>query len=412
MFKILFIPYLACYDRSKGAGCKVENFYIKELARREEFDFRVLTFEDFDDEYESVIQDMKEYGIKGDVVCRDRSTIAKIKRGVRNIPSKYSPFDKYANFTSIYYLDVIRRYIKKYKCEGFIPDCVILGWTQIIVYISEIKRLLPDAVVIAIEEDVSFLGIQRKLDNEKDRFKQIILKQQYDKLRKVELESLSLADYAYVNNPKDFQLLIENGLDASKIDWLVPWYDKYNKSVIRNIDWDKPFIIYYGAMGRPENYLSVQWLIEKIMPLINSKIRLVVIGSGSETIEKFASERVDILGFVDNVSPFFSRTMCLVAPLVLGAGIKIKVLEAMSAGVPVLTNQIGIEGIEAKSGKDYFYCKDAVDYANVINLAYEKKIELESISKNARLITESKYDYSKSGQMIANKVIDLLMTRE
>ena len=65
MFKILFIPYLACYDRSKGAGCKVENFYIKELARREEFDFRVLTFEDFDDEYESVIQDMKEYGIKG-----------------------------------------------------------------------------------------------------------------------------------------------------------------------------------------------------------------------------------------------------------------------------------------------------------------------------------------------------------
>lgn len=412
MFKILFIPYLACYDRSKGAGCKVENFYIKELARREEFDFRVLTFEDFDDEYESVIQDMKEYGIKGDVVCRDRSTIAKIKRGVRNIPSKYSPFDKYANFTSIYYLDVIRRYIKKYKCEGFIPDCVILGWTQIIVYISEIKRLLPDAVVIAIEEDVSFLGIQRKLDNEKDRFKQIILKQQYDKLRKVELESLSLADYAYVNNPKDFQLLIENGLDASKIDWLVPWYDKYNKSVIRNIDWDKPFIIYYGAMGRPENYLSVQWLIENIMPLINSKIRLVVIGSGSETIEKFASERVDILGFVDNVSPFFSRTMCLVAPLVLGAGIKIKVLEAMSAGVPVLTNQIGIEGIEAKSGKDYFYCKDAVDYANVINLAYEKKIELESISKNARLITESKYDYSKSGQMIANKVIDLLMTRE
>mgnify|MGYP005780535289 CR=1 FL=1 len=412
MFKILFIPYLACYDRSKGAGCKVENFYIKELARREEFDFRVLTFEDFDDEYESVIQDMKEYGIKGDVVCRDRSTIAKIKRGVRNIPSKYSPFDKYANFTSIYYLDVIRRYIKKYKCEGFIPDCVILGWTQIIVYISEIKRLLPDAVVIAIEEDVSFLGIQRKLDNEKDRFKQIILKQQYDKLRKVELESLSLADYAYVNNPKDFQLLIENGLDASKIDWLVPWYDKYNKSVIRNIDWDKPFIIYYGAMGRPENYLSVQWLIENIMPLINSKIRLVVIGSGSETIEKFASERVDILGFVDNVSPFFSRTMCLVAPLVLGAGIKIKVLEAMSAGVPVLTNQIGIEGVEAKSGKDYFYCKDAVDYANVINLAYEKKIELESISKNARLITESKYDYSKSGQMIANKVIDLLMTRE
>ena len=221
-----------------------------------------------------------------------------------------------------------------------------------------------------------------------------------------------MADYAYVNNPKDFQLLIENGLDASKIDWLVPWYDKYNKSVIRNIDWDKPFIIYYGAMGRPENYLSVQWLIENIMPLINSKIRLVVIGSGSETIEKFASERVDILGFVDNVSPFFSRTMCLVAPLVLGAGIKIKVLEAMSAGVPVLTNQIGIEGIEAKSGKDYFYCKDAVDYANVINLAYEKKIELESISKNARLITESKYDYSKSGQMIANKVIDLLMTRE
>ena len=148
MINVLFIPYLACYDKSKGAGCKVENFYIKELAKNPNFNFRILTFEDFDDEYDDVINHMEKYQIAGDVICRDRSLSAKIIRAIKNIPSRYSPFDKYGNFTSTYYLANIKNYIAKYKAQGFVPDCVILGWTQIILFINDIKKMLPNSVFL------------------------------------------------------------------------------------------------------------------------------------------------------------------------------------------------------------------------------------------------------------------------
>ena len=71
----------------------------------------------------------------------------------------------------------------------------------------------------------------------------------------------------------------------------------------------------------------------------------------------FKPDVITVTGFVKEISKYFEQSLCLVAPLVLGAGIKIKVLEAMSAGLPVLTNQIGIEGIPAQNGIHYYYCE-------------------------------------------------------
>ena len=245
------------------------------------------------------------------------------------------------------------------------------------------------------------------MENENAWLKRVLYKKQYEKLKRAELKALSISDYSYVNNPKDYKLLLDSGIQSSKLDWLVPWYEKYNEKVTRNIDWDNPFILYYGAMGRPENYLSVQWLIDNIMPLLNTNIRLFVIGSGSESVKKYESEKIKILGFVEDVSPYFSKTLCLVAPLVLGAGVKIKVLEAMSAGVPVLTNAIGIEGIAAENGVDFFYCEEPKDYARIINLMYDKKIDVDNMSENSRKMIEEKYNYSKSGSIISKKIIEL-----
>ncbi|MDE6847680.1 MAG: glycosyltransferase, partial [Lachnospiraceae bacterium] len=57
---------------------------------------------------------------------------------------------------------------------------------------------------------------------------------------------------------------------------------------------------------------------------------------------------------------------CMAAPLLLGAGIKVKVLEAMSAGVPVLTNDIGIEGIGCRPGQEYLHCETPQDYSAAV----------------------------------------------
>lgn len=404
MKKVLFIPFMATYDKSKGAGCKNENYYIKQIAADHDIDFRLLTFEDFDDEYDALMEDLQKYHICNDVCVRDRHVWSKIIRGVKNIPSRYFPLDKYGNFTSKYYLENIQKYLKKYKKEGYNPDVIILGWTQVILFVEEIKRIFPFAKYIALEEDVSYLGIFRKRNREASRIRRIVLQNQYNRLKKAELEALSKYDLVFTNNPKDMKLLQSDGLKIKGLSWIAPWYNQFPQGTERNIDWNNPFIIYYGAMGRPENSLSAEWFINNVLPLIDQKIKFVIIGSGAENIRHLASERVIVTGFVEDVSVYFSRCICMAASLVLGAGIKIKVLEAMSAGIPVLTNSIGIEGIVAEDNRDFFLCEKPEDYIEAIDRIINGDVDLNLISQNARKIIFENYDFHKSSLKLLESV--------
>ena len=102
-----------------------------------------------------------------------------------------------------------------------------------------------------------------------------------------------------------------------------------------------------------------------------------------------------ITGFVENVEPYFETALCSLVPLLLGAGIKVKVLESMSAGVPVLTNNIGIEGIPAKDGLEYLHCETADDYISAITkLAGDEKLR-NLLSENGRKFIKETFDYER-----------------
>ena len=128
-------------------------------------------------------------------------------------------------------------------------------------------------------------------------------------------------------------------------------------------------MLFYGAMARPENYKSAIWFIENVMPLLSDlDVRFVIVGARPDkSLLTYASDKVEITGFMDKVDPYFERCLCLVAPLVLGAGVKVKILEAMSSGIPVVTNHIGIEGIYAENGKHYIHCEAPEEYAECIH---------------------------------------------
>ncbi len=85
--------------------------------------------------------------------------------------------------------------------------------------------------------------------------------------------------------------------------------------------------------------------------------------------------------------------MCLAAPLLLGAGVKVKVIEALSAGLPVLTNTIGIEGIEAVNGESYFHCETPQEYADVISRLGNGEIDSEKVSAASKALIREKHNY-------------------
>jgi glycosyltransferase involved in cell wall biosynthesis len=112
-------------------------------------------------------------------------------------------------------------------------------------------------------------------------------------------------------------------------------------------------LLFVGGYGHPPNEDAVHWFHDKILPLIVEKhpgvqVHLVGGGAGRAT-EALASEVTTLHGRIDDeaLQQAYKMADIAVVPLRFGAGVKGKVVEAMANGLPVVTTDIGAEGIES-----------------------------------------------------------------
>lgn len=107
-------------------------------------------------------------------------------------------------------------------------------------------------------------------------------------------------------------------------------------------------LLFWGAMNRKENEEAVLTFLDRFgHQLAENGYTLFVVGNApSERVKKLASEHVVVTGFVEDPSPYFLMAEIGVVPLLSGAGIKVKTLEMLRAGIPVVSTAIGAEGIE------------------------------------------------------------------
>ena len=118
-----------------------------------------------------------------------------------------------------------------------------------------------------------------------------------------------------------------------------------------------PSIGFLGNMGYQPNIEAAHWLYENVYLPIRREfpgLSLIVIGKDPvDSVKMLAAEPgVVVTGTVESIWPYIRSVDVFVFPLQRGAGLKNKILEAMSAGRPVITTAIGNEGIDAVDGKD------------------------------------------------------------
>ncbi|BFI96987.1 MAG: hypothetical protein RSP_24970 [Rhodanobacter sp.] len=110
-------------------------------------------------------------------------------------------------------------------------------------------------------------------------------------------------------------------------------------------------ILFVAGFGHPPNVDAAQWLVGTILPLVRARlpdVRLQLVGSNpTDEVKALASSNVEVLGYVDDptLAMLYGLARVVVAPLRYGAGVKMKVLEAMAHGVPVATTTTGAQGL-------------------------------------------------------------------
>nr|WP_259115017.1 glycosyltransferase family 4 protein [Salinibacter ruber] len=158
-------------------------------------------------------------------------------------------------------------------------------------------------------------------------------------------------------------------------------------------------ILFVGSMDVEMNIDAVTWFAQEILPQIRERVSdatFDIVGR-SPTSEVQALGRRDgvhVTGRVDDLQPYYDRASVAVVPSRLGGGTKLKVPEAMAAGVPVVATSTGAQGLDVEDGKHLLIANKAETFANaVVSLLKDPEHRLLLI-KTARDLVETRYSWS------------------
>ncbi|WP_036725097.1 glycosyltransferase family 4 protein [Patulibacter minatonensis] len=161
-------------------------------------------------------------------------------------------------------------------------------------------------------------------------------------------------------------------------------------------------LVFTGTMSYPPNAQAAIWMAREVLPLVrvrrpDATLQLVGGGAPPEVEALGTLEGVDVTGRVPALEPVLARAEVAVAPLLSGGGTKLKVLEALAAGRPLVATPVGAEGIEVTHGEHLLVAADAPAFARaVVDLLNDRPAAI-SLAERGRTLVAERYDWSAVG---------------
>jgi glycosyltransferase involved in cell wall biosynthesis len=155
-------------------------------------------------------------------------------------------------------------------------------------------------------------------------------------------------------------------------------------------------ILFFGALNYFPNADGLQYFLSKCMPLLKKTLpaaKLRVVGHTPQSFQSLGSESVEMVGFVDDVRVELSRAAAVIAPLRVGGGTRLKILEAMAMGKPVISTQLGAEGLQVVPERDLLIADEPAAFAAAIARALSDKALGLALGAAARRLVEDSYGW-------------------
>jgi glycosyltransferase involved in cell wall biosynthesis len=158
-------------------------------------------------------------------------------------------------------------------------------------------------------------------------------------------------------------------------------------------------LLHIGTMYWPPNIDGMLWFVNEVYPHIRAVtpgVTLNVLGARppQELLALNGDGRgVNIMGYVADPKPYLEQAGVFIVPLRAGGGMRVKILEALSHGLPLVTTSLGCEGIAVEHGRQVLIADTPEDFAHACLRLLNDRVFAEQLGRNGRRLIETTYDY-------------------
>jgi len=294
--------------------------------------------------------------------------------------------------------------LKKKKFDIVHIDGLHLGWL-----VSVIKNEYNIPVVLR-QHNVEMKIMERYADTASNFLTKIYSRIQYYKFKNYEPWLIEKFDKVIMITAKDenciksfnqniYTEVISVGVEKKFLE--------FSKNMV-----EENSIVHIGNLDWPPNYDSLQWFLSEIFPLIlarNKKIKLYIYGGGKGIkIPAHLKENIFNKGFVVDLWEDLLSKKVAVVPLRIGSGIRIKIIEMLAAGLPMVSSSVGVEGIKCENDKQIILADDAEKFSDAVLFLLNNSSKCNSLIENGKNLVVENYTWEIIARQFENSYKQLI----
>ncbi|MDX1909266.1 MAG: glycosyltransferase family 4 protein [Bacteroidia bacterium] len=287
-------------------------------------------------------------------------------------------------------------------------DFVQLETLYMAPYIQQIRAGQPDALIVFRAHNVEHEIWERRAANMDNPLKKYFLDETAFRIKAYEESVLKagLFDVMVPISGRDEENLKKLG--ATKPSYVCPAGIDFDTVADQAAEVEFPSVFYLGALDWTPNAEGLDWFLAQVWPRIHShypKVPLYIAGRNMPArYSTFTRQQITALGEIDDVAELYQQKAIMIAPILSGSGIRVKILEGMAYGKPIVATSMAAEGIGLTHG-DQIMIGDTPDaFANAVSVLIEHPDLCDTIGAHARQFARSRFDSTA----LTQKLLDYL----
>ncbi len=286
-------------------------------------------------------------------------------------------------------------------------DVVHSTYAQLGPYLSMAKRTDPTVATVLTDIDLVFVTMEREESTRKGAAKLLFASDRKRVSSYVAREWTSFSKIIAMSDVDRQKLLavqpdldvavVPNGVDTA---YFAPVGERRADSVK---------LMFLGGSQHSPNVDAVRYFCDEIYGTVRRvapEVYLEVVGAFDDRLIHDDTGSVKYTGYVDDVRPFLLDSAMLIVPLRVGGGTRLKILEAMAMGVPVVSTSVGCEGIDAEPQRDIVVADEPDEFARAILNVLNTPALRESLAKNGRDVVERKYGWRQIARRLSEVYVE------